>query len=106
MDLAVVQSKIRTVIITGINKLIERSVDSLKKYKQINDSMIHTTDRNYTCRSPFYAGHLKSHADIAIYISTELSTSTQTETKILHRLDNTSSTMGSKKLLLIIDHTL
>ena len=64
MDLAVVQSKIRTVIITGIKKLIERSVDSLKKYKQINDSMIHTTDRNYTCRSPFYAGHLKSHADI------------------------------------------
>ena len=88
MDLAVVQSKIRTVIITGINKLIERSVDSLKKYKQINDSMIHTTDRNYTCRSPFYTGHLTSHVFetyIAIYISTELSTSTQTETKILHR---------------------
>ena len=72
---AVVQSKIRTVINTGINELIE-------------DSMIHTIDKNYACRSPFYAGHLKSHVfeiDIAIYISTELLTSTQRETKILHR---------------------
>ena len=75
---AVVQSKIRTVMITGINELIEEI------QTKINDSMIHTIDRNYACGSPFYAGHLKSHVleiDTTIYISTESSTSTRTETK-------------------------
>ena len=62
MDFAVVQSKIRTVIITGIKKLIELSVELIEE--------------------------IQSHVfktDIAIYISTEVSTSTQTETKIQHR---------------------